>query len=56
MRKMVLSRQEEADAVTEQEIYTHFIDWMRNTWVDLPDSEHLLPMIQANYTLKRPNS
>ena len=36
--------------MTEQETYTRFIDWMRSTWVDLPDSEHLLPMIQANYT------
>lgn len=34
----------------EQEIYKRFIDWMRQTWWDLPEAEELLPMMMTLYT------
>lgn len=34
----------------DDEIYARFIDWMRKTWCDLPDTPELLPLIQARYS------
>lgn len=34
----------------EQSIYDNFIKWLDKTWWKLPESEHLRPMIKANYT------
>jgi formate hydrogenlyase subunit 6/NADH:ubiquinone oxidoreductase subunit I len=32
------------------QIYSRFIDWMRNAWCELPDADSLLPTIKARYT------
>jgi NAD-dependent dihydropyrimidine dehydrogenase PreA subunit len=34
----------------EDTIYMEFITWLGKTWWELPESEHLMPMIKANYT------
>ena len=34
---------------TEKEIYQELIDWLRKAWWGLPDSEHLMPTVQAFY-------
>lgn len=34
----------------EDMIYEKFIDWLGKTWWELPESDHLRPMIKANYT------
>lgn len=34
----------------EDIIYDNFIKWLGKTWWELPESEHLRPMIKANYT------
>jgi electron transport complex protein RnfB len=36
--------------MSENEIYTRFIDWMDKSWWHLPASEHLLPTIAAFFT------
>lgn len=36
--------------MTREEIYEKFIAWLGRTWWELPESEHLRPMIMANYT------
>jgi len=36
--------------MTEEQIYKDFITWAGKTWWELPESEHLLPMIRANYS------
>ena len=38
--------------MAEQEVYQKFINWLRKTWWGLPDSEQLLPLIKARYTVK----
>ena len=38
--------------MAEQEIYEEFIDWLGKTWWGLPESEQLLPLIQARYTVE----
>lgn len=34
----------------DSEIYKRFIDWMRQTWVQLPDADELMPMMMTLYT------
>lgn len=36
--------------MSDEEIYEKFINWMRQTWVELPESEYLRPLIKAFYT------
>lgn len=33
-----------------QEIYGHFIDWLRQTWYGLPEADELMPLMMATYT------
>jgi len=37
-------------AVTEEEIYQRFMDWLRQTWWGLPESDYLVPLIKSHYT------
>jgi len=34
----------------EQEIYQRFMDWLKQTWWGLPESDYLLPLIMSQYT------
>lgn len=34
----------------KKEIYSRFIDWLNKAWWQLPESEHLLPSIEAFFT------
>ena len=36
--------------MSEQEIYERFVDWLGNTWWELTESDHRMPMIRAHYT------
>ena len=36
--------------MSEEEIYRRLIDWLKQTWVHLPESAELLPLIKARYT------
>jgi formate hydrogenlyase subunit 6/NADH:ubiquinone oxidoreductase subunit I len=36
--------------MTEEQIYTNFIEWLGGAWWHLPDSSHLVPMIRAHYS------
>ncbi|MFC1835715.1 ATP-binding protein [Thermodesulfobacteriota bacterium] len=36
--------------MSDKEIYTKFIEWLNQTWWELPDSEELMPMIAAGYS------
>jgi formate hydrogenlyase subunit 6/NADH:ubiquinone oxidoreductase subunit I len=38
--------------MSDQEIYQKFIAWLGKTWWGLPDSAHLMPLIQARYTVE----
>jgi len=38
--------------MSELEIYQKFIAWLGKTWWELPDSTHLMPLIQARYTVE----
>ena len=38
--------------MSEQEIYEKFIAWLGKTWWGLPDSDQLMPIIQARYTVE----
>jgi len=38
--------------MSDQEIYQKFIEWLGKTWWGLPQSEHLMPMIQARYLVE----
>ena len=38
--------------MSEKEIYRHFIDWLKQTWWGLPESDELVPLIKAAYTLE----
>ncbi len=44
----------ENKGITSSELksYTHFMDWLRQSWSGLPESDYLLPMIMATYTLE----
>jgi NAD-dependent dihydropyrimidine dehydrogenase PreA subunit len=35
--------------VSQEEIYTRFIHWLRQTWWGLPEGDELLPLIKARY-------
>lgn len=36
--------------MSEQEVYLRFIDWLRQTWWDLPEADELVPLMMARYT------
>jgi ferredoxin len=36
--------------MTEQETYSEFIAWLSSTWIGLPETDELLPLIRARYT------
>jgi len=36
--------------MSEKEIYEKFIKWLGNTWVELPESEYLRPMVKSYHT------
>ncbi len=38
--------------LTERErgIYTRFIEWLKQSWYGVPDSDFLLPYVAARYT------
>ena len=36
--------------MSEEEIYSRFIDWLDKGWWHLPASEHLLPSIKAFFS------
>ena len=38
--------------MTEQEIYRDFIAWLGKTWWGLPDSDQLMPLIKARYSVE----
>ena len=38
--------------MSEWEIYQKFIAWLEKTWWGLPDSAHLMPLIQSRYTVE----
>ncbi len=37
--------------MTEQEIYTQFMDWLKRTWIGLPDSEFKEEAVRARFTV-----
>ena len=37
-------------ALSEREIYQELIDWLRKTWIGLPEADELLPLIKARYS------
>ena len=36
--------------MSQQEIYQHFMDWLKQTWWGLPEADELVPLIMAQYT------
>ena len=36
--------------MSEQEVYLRFIDWLKQTWWDLPEADELVPLMMAGYT------
>jgi formate hydrogenlyase subunit 6/NADH:ubiquinone oxidoreductase subunit I len=38
--------------MTEEEVYRDFVSWLGKTWWGLPDSEHLMPLIKARYSVE----
>ena len=38
--------------MSEQKIYQNFISWLSKTWWGLPESERLMPLIKARYTVE----
>jgi NAD-dependent dihydropyrimidine dehydrogenase PreA subunit len=38
--------------MSEQEIYEKFIEWLGKTWWGLPESDQLMPIIKARYTVE----
>jgi electron transport complex protein RnfB len=36
--------------VSQEEIYSRFINWLRQTWWGLPEGDELMPLIKARYT------
>jgi ferredoxin len=38
--------------MSQQEIYEKFIQWLGKTWWELPESDQLMPMIEARYTVE----
>jgi hypothetical protein len=38
--------------MSEQETYEKFIDWLGRTWWGLPDSDQLMPIMKARYTVE----
>ncbi len=38
--------------MSDEVIYQKFISWLGKTWWGLPDSAHLLPLIQSRYSVE----
>ena len=38
--------------MSELEIYQNFILWLGKTWWGLPESDHLVPLIKARYSVE----
>ena len=38
--------------MSEREIYHNFISWLGKTWWGLPESDQLVPLIQARYSVE----
>ena len=36
--------------MSEQEVYLRFIDWLKQTWWDLPEADELVPLMMTRYT------
>jgi Pyruvate/2-oxoacid:ferredoxin oxidoreductase delta subunit len=36
--------------MSEQTIYSKFIEWLSSTWIGLPETDELMPLIEARYT------
>jgi len=36
--------------VSQGEVYSRFVDWLRQTWWGLPEGDELMPLIKARYT------
>jgi DNA-binding transcriptional ArsR family regulator len=36
--------------MNDQDVYAKFINWMRKTWIGMPESEALLPAVKARYS------
>lgn len=36
--------------MSEEEIYAHFVSWMKKTWWGLPEAPEMLPAVRAGYT------
>jgi formate hydrogenlyase subunit 6/NADH:ubiquinone oxidoreductase subunit I len=36
--------------IAEREIYQRFMDWLKQTWWGLPETDYTLPLIRAQYT------
>ncbi len=37
--------------MSEQEVYRRLIDWLNHTWVRLPETAEMFPLIRARYTV-----
>ena len=35
--------------MSEQEVYTRFIDWLKQTWWGVPEADELMPLMMARY-------
>jgi hypothetical protein len=38
--------------MSETEIYDRFVEWLQTSWFGVPESEHMMPTVQAQYTLE----
>jgi len=36
--------------MSEQEVYARFIDWLKQSWWDLPEADELMPLVMASCT------
>jgi hypothetical protein len=36
--------------MSEREVYARFIDWLRQSWWDLPEADELIPLVMASFT------
>lgn len=43
-------RLKKEEKVAGQQVYQHFMDWLRQTWWGLPETDYILPLIRAQYT------
>ena len=38
--------------MSDEAIYQKIIEWLGKTWWELPESDHLMPLIQSRYTVE----